>query len=60
MSKREVETKKDLFFINSLGYSIYSNTLSKVSLGIENQKASFIINTINPHSYILAKKDVVL
>ena len=59
MSKREVETKKDLSFINSLGYSIYSNALFHVNLEIENQKSFYIINTINPHSYIVAKKDVV-
>ena len=59
MSKRAVATKKGLSFINTLGYSIYSDTLSNISLGIENQKHPFIINTINPHSYIVAKNDVV-
>ena len=59
MGKREIVTKKDLSFINILGYNIYSNNLSKLSLEIENQKRPFIINTINPHSYIVAKKDVV-
>jgi len=37
-----------------MGYSVFIDDLEKVS--IEN-KDKFIINTINPHSYVVAKKD---
>lgn len=59
MNKQGTENKGQIAFINILGYNIYSNNLSKVCLGIENQKHPFIINTLNPHSYIVANKDIV-
>lgn len=44
-----------LNFISVLGYNVFSDELSKIDL---RNKFSFIINTINPHSYIVAKKDL--
>lgn len=40
--------------INLLGFNIYNNDLSKVEL-----ERKIIINTINPHSYCISKKEVV-
>ncbi|WP_396170237.1 WecB/TagA/CpsF family glycosyltransferase [Flavobacterium sp.] len=40
--------------INLLGFNIYINDLSKVELD-----RKIIINTINPHSYCISKKEVV-
>lgn len=40
--------------INLLGFNIYSDDLSKVDL-----ERKIIINTINPHSYCISKKEVV-
>jgi N-acetylglucosaminyldiphosphoundecaprenol N-acetyl-beta-D-mannosaminyltransferase len=42
--------------LNILGYDIFIDNLEKINIKDKNK---FIINTINPHSYIMAKKDSI-
>lgn len=41
-------------FTNIMGYKVYSDNLYEIQIDSDRKK---IINTINPHSYITAKKD---
>lgn len=43
-------------FNHLMGYKIYSDDVKKITIPKDRKK---IINTINPHSYVEAKKDVV-
>jgi N-acetylglucosaminyldiphosphoundecaprenol N-acetyl-beta-D-mannosaminyltransferase len=42
--------------IKVMGYEVFDKTLDELNLDIKNKK-KFIINTINPHSYVVSKKD---
>jgi len=39
-----------------MGYNIYDKSLDELNLNFE-KKSKYIINTLNPHSYIVAKND---
>jgi len=39
-----------------MGYEVYDKTIDKLNLNVKKLNR-FIINTINPHSYVVAKKD---